>query len=144
MSQVENALDKSEEAKDDLQAVLIDFGQAVERNHPSALDLLKRDLALVNAFFTKQDIVTLSEDASMEFVVEDTEDDEDEDEDEDDVLESVEEEESSMIKESENEILAETTEDVEKEEWRHNISGWDDNVYMLRLESMLSELNASR
>ena len=144
MSQVENALDKSEEAKDDLQAVLIDFGQAVERNHPSALDLLKRDLVLVNAFFTKQDIVTLSEDASMEFVVEDTEDDEDEDEDEDDVLESVEEEESSMIKESENEILAETTEDVEKEEWRHNISGWDDNVYMLRLESMLSELNASR
>jgi len=140
MSQVENALDKSEEAKDDLQAVLIDFGQAVERNHPSAMDLLKRDLALVNAFFTKQDIVTLSEDASMEFVVEETE----EDEDEDDVLEAVEEEESRLIKQSETEILAETTEDVEKEEWRHNISGWDDNVYMLRLESMLAELNAFR
>jgi len=137
MSQVENALDKSEEAKDDLQAVLIDFGQAVERNHPSAMDLLKRDLALVNAFFTKKDIVTLSEDASMEFVVEEIE------EVEDDVLESVEEEGKSLIEESEKECLAET-EDVEKEDWRHNISGWDDNLNMQRLESMLAELTASR
>jgi len=128
MSQVENAMDKSVEAKDDLQVVLIDFGQAVERNHRSALDLLKRDLSLVNAFFAKQDIVTLSADASFEFIVENML------ESEEDNLEVIEEEESSLIKQAEKRIES----DDEKEVWRHGIKGWDDTIDLERLESMLT------
>eukprot|EP00979_Chaetoceros_neogracilis_P008128 scaffold1795_cov236-Chaetoceros_neogracile.AAC.7 len=133
MSQVENAMDKSDQAKNDLQVVLIDFGQAVERNHCSALDLLRRDLSLVNAFFAKQDIVTLTADASFEFIVEEMV------EIEDDTLDAVEEEENGVIKQSETFLKS----DEEKEVWRHDIEGWDDAVDLERLERMLRELKAS-
>lgn len=66
--QVENSIDKSEDAKKDLQVVLIDFGQAVERNHPSAINLLKRDLQILNAFFLKQEITILDQKESEDFV----------------------------------------------------------------------------
>jgi serine/threonine-protein kinase RIO1 len=69
MSQVENALDNSTEAKDSLQIVLIDFGQAVEIRHPSAGELLLRDLKMVKAFFDKQDVTTLSVEESERFVL---------------------------------------------------------------------------
>jgi serine/threonine-protein kinase RIO1 len=69
MSQVENALDKREEAKEDLQIVLIDFGQAVERRHPQAGELLLRDLTMIKSFFDKQGITTLSIDDSEHFVL---------------------------------------------------------------------------
>ena len=69
MSQVENALDKSEDAKDTFQIVLIDFGQAVEIRHPSADDLLRRDLTMTKAFYDKQGIRTLSLEESEEFVL---------------------------------------------------------------------------
>merc|ERR1711971_1119208 len=51
MSQVENAFETSDELKDSIQIVLIDFGQAVEIKHPSAREFLRRDLTMVQAFF---------------------------------------------------------------------------------------------
>jgi len=75
MSQVQNAFDKDEEAKDSLQIVLIDFGQAVEIRHPSAGDLLRRDLTIVKSFFHNQGIKTLSLKDSEQFVLKDIEND---------------------------------------------------------------------
>jgi len=137
MSQVENALDKSEEAKDDLQIALIDFGQAVERNHPSAMDLLKRDLSLVNSFFEKQDIVILPPDQCLEFILEKLE--------QEGQGEEEEENEKKVENYSENNKVEHQTEDDEesvesKEEWRHSIKGWDDMKDMEKLERMLAEI----
>jgi serine/threonine-protein kinase RIO1 len=125
MSQVENAMNKSEEAKDDLQIVLIDFGQAVELKHPDAMDLLKRDLSMVNAFFKKQDMKTLTEDESLNFVIEDfipSEEEEEKDEEAD-----------SQNKKMDDYALGEG----ENEVWRHSIPGWSDVKDMERLEDML-------
>lgn len=48
---------------EDLQIVLIDFGQAVDTRHPEATLLLERDLNRVLTFFTMQgiDVPTLDE-----------------------------------------------------------------------------------
>lgn len=73
-SQVENSYfgkDEDESGENDsnlLQIVVIDFGQAVERNHPSSSELLKRDLKIITEFFLKQDIATLTIDECEEFV----------------------------------------------------------------------------
>lgn len=139
MSQVENAMDKSEEAKDDLQIVLIDFGQAVERNHPSALDLLERDLSLVNSFFDKQGIKTLPSDQCLDFVLEKLEH-QDEEEQEEETYKVV--NDSSKV----DEVACPTNDDQEstesKEEWRHNIKGWDDVKDMEKLERMLAKIQS--
>lgn len=132
MLQVENAMDKSEESKNDLQIVLIDFGQAVERNHPSALDLLKRDLSLVNSFFEKQAVTTVPPDECLEFVLEEMEpqeDDEDEEKD-DDVKDAC-----PSMKDNQESVES-------KDEWRHNIKGWDDAKDMEKLERMLAEIQS--
>lgn len=127
MSQVENAMNKSEEAKDDLQIVLIDFGQAVELKHPDAMDLLKRDLSMVNAFFKKQDMKTLTEDESLNFVIED-------------FIPSEEEEEKDEEADSQNMKMDDyALGEGENEVWRHSIPGWSDVKDMERLEDMLKE-----
>jgi hypothetical protein len=54
--------------EDELQAVLIDFGQAVEINHPMAMELLERDLEQIRTFFEKQGIKTLGPQMAAEFV----------------------------------------------------------------------------
>lgn len=48
---------------EDLQIVLIDFGQAVDTRHPEATLLLERDLDRILTFFTMQgiDVPTLDE-----------------------------------------------------------------------------------
>ena len=69
MQFVENALDKSDEAKDSLQIVLIDFAQSIEVKHPSSKELLIRDLSMVRTFFNKQGIVTLNLDDSEHFIM---------------------------------------------------------------------------
>lgn len=48
---------------EDLQIVLIDFGQAVDTRHPESTLLLERDLNRVLTFFTMQgiDVPTLDE-----------------------------------------------------------------------------------
>jgi serine/threonine protein kinase len=53
---------------DELQAVLIDFGQAVDWRHPTAMQLLERDLAKVRDFFIKKGVKTLALNLALEFV----------------------------------------------------------------------------
>ena len=54
---------------DDFQAVLIDFGQAVDWRHPSAMDLLDRDLAKVREFFLRMGVKTLALNMAVDFVI---------------------------------------------------------------------------
>jgi len=54
----------------ELQAVLIDFGQAVDTRHPSALELLERDLDHVSSFFSRQGVQTISKDEVMASLLE--------------------------------------------------------------------------
>ena len=63
---------------DELQAVLIDFGQAVDWRHPSAMDLLNRDLSKVREFFIKNGVKTLALHLALEFVTAPEPDHEDE------------------------------------------------------------------
>lgn len=63
---------------DELQAVLIDFGQAVDWRHPSAMDLLNRDLSKVRDFFMKKGVKTLTLHLALEFVTAPEPDQEDE------------------------------------------------------------------
>jgi len=61
---------KTIESKDDLQAALIDFGQAVEVRHPKAEELLRRDLTRVREFFVKQGVkTTMTIEDALQFVV---------------------------------------------------------------------------
>ena len=136
MSQVENAMDKSEEAKDSLQIVLIDFGQAVERKHPSASNLLKRDITHVNSFFLKQEIVTLGDDECTGFITEDityqTEGDSEDVSENDGKKASDDGHDSDSIEIDEADDQR-TSDDV----WRHSIPGWDDEKDLERFEAMV-------
>lgn len=53
----------------DLEIVIIDLGQAVERQHPAAKELLVRDLAMVRAFFIRQGVHVLSESDALDFII---------------------------------------------------------------------------
>ncbi|KAI2505755.1 RIO1 family [Fragilaria crotonensis] len=64
---------KSEDASmtddgEQFQAVLIDFVQSVDVNHPQAAELLERDLEHIRAFFFKKGIKTLGRHMAIEFV----------------------------------------------------------------------------
>eukprot|EP00986_Skeletonema_menzelii_P001060 scaffold284_cov133-Skeletonema_menzelii.AAC.21 len=65
-------LSSSERTRDDndLQVVLIDFGQAVDIGHLNANQFLRRDISTVTHFFANQGITTLAETSALEFVVE--------------------------------------------------------------------------
>jgi serine/threonine-protein kinase RIO1 len=54
---------------EDLQIVLIDFGQAIDTRHPDATLLLERDLNRILTFFTMQGIDVPTLDEAMELVV---------------------------------------------------------------------------
>lgn len=69
--QVDNPISSVEDAANDLQAVLIDFGQSVDLRHPEAMNLLRRDLDRVRAFFSNQGVKTLGLEDAIEFVVDD-------------------------------------------------------------------------
>ena len=140
MSQVENAMDKSEEAKDSLQVVLIDFGQAVERNHPAALDLLRRDLSIVRSFFAKKDIVALSDEECEKFIVREVEIEEEDDEEDDDDQDPELIDEESASEEGNNDNVDDDENDGAPEEWRHSIKGWDEAKDLDWLESRLDQL----
>ena len=47
---------------------VIDVSQAVELDHPMALDFLRRDLSIMNDFFQKKNLHTLSVKETYEFV----------------------------------------------------------------------------
>jgi RIO-like serine/threonine protein kinase len=68
-SLVENHASGVEDCKE-LQAVLIDFGQAVDIGHPSAVDLLKRDLDHVLSFFSRKGVRTMSKDEALALLLE--------------------------------------------------------------------------
>jgi serine/threonine-protein kinase RIO1 len=53
----------------DLQAVLIDFGQAVDTRHPDAVILLQHDLDRVKSFFAKQGVETMGSVEALAYVV---------------------------------------------------------------------------
>jgi serine/threonine-protein kinase RIO1 len=57
----------------DLQPVLIDFGQAVDLRHPEARPLLERDLDRVIAFFKRQGVETMRISDAVSFVVNEAE-----------------------------------------------------------------------
>jgi len=70
---VDNRAADIENEKEEVQAVLIDFGQAVDPRHPEADTFLKRDLDRVLAFFQRQGIKTTSVEDAMTFVLKDDE-----------------------------------------------------------------------
>eukprot|EP00339_Tiarina_fusa_P027216 CAMPEP_0116999418 /NCGR_PEP_ID=MMETSP0472-20121206/2124_1 /TAXON_ID=693140 ORGANISM="Tiarina fusus, Strain LIS" /NCGR_SAMPLE_ID=MMETSP0472 /ASSEMBLY_ACC=CAM_ASM_000603 /LENGTH=320 /DNA_ID=CAMNT_0004698819 /DNA_START=97 /DNA_END=1059 /DNA_ORIENTATION=- len=74
--QVENPISSVEDIVNELQAVFIDFGQAVDIRHPDATALLLRDLDRVRSFFVSKGVETLSVEESHELVTEDLVDDE--------------------------------------------------------------------
>ena len=53
---------------ENFQAVLIDFVQSVDTNHPQAAELLDRDLEQIRAFFFEKGIKTLGRKMAIEFV----------------------------------------------------------------------------
>ncbi len=60
--------DRSSE-DESLQVVMIDFGQAVERGHPAAKELLQRDLSTMRDFFARQGIKVLPNELAEDFVL---------------------------------------------------------------------------
>jgi RIO kinase 1 len=66
---VENKDSSIEDEQIEVQAVLIDFGQAVVKQHPEALNLLRRDLEMVRSFFLRQGIQVMDEDQALAFVL---------------------------------------------------------------------------
>ena len=67
--QVDNTISSVKDPANDLQAVLIDFGQSVDLGHPEAMDLLLQDLARVRSFFMKKGVKTLGLEDAVAFVV---------------------------------------------------------------------------
>lgn len=51
----------SDNDADELQIILIDFGQAVDSKHPGALELLERDIQRVNKFFNARGVEVFSD-----------------------------------------------------------------------------------
>lgn len=71
VSQVDNRIASDGESSpksDDLQIVLIDFGQAVDVRHPQSNDLLLRDATRVREFFHNQETKVLSVDEMLTFI----------------------------------------------------------------------------
>ena len=115
----------------ELEIVLIDLGQSVERQHPSARELLVRDLSMVRAFFVRQDIHVLSDDDALDFILKpfdggDSADDDEEEEDD----------------QGEDENNNSSDEDISQKEegWRFDIDGWDDAA---NLETLMEKLKAT-
>ena len=89
--------EKRTEDDEALEVVMIDFGQAVSTDHPSAAAWLKRDLSTVRDFFIRQGITTLSNEEAEAFVTDPHE-----------------------------EAEANEAETNLRNNWRHTKRGWDD------------------
>lgn len=70
--QVDHPTSPADDLENDLQTVLIDFGQAVDVRHPEAMNFLRRDLDRVRSFFMKQGVETLSIEDALQFVQHET------------------------------------------------------------------------
>lgn len=66
---VENFSRIGNSSGEELQAVLIDFGQAVDTQHPDAMALLQRDLDRILLFFCRQGVETMSNVDALAFVL---------------------------------------------------------------------------
>ena len=128
--------DRSEEDDgSELEIVLIDLGQAVERQHPSARELLVRDLSMVRAFFVRQGIHVLSEDDALDFILKPF----DEGDSADDGKEV---DEGSEEGDTYDDADDDEDDDLPKEEgWRFDIPGWEDAA---NLEKLLEKLEATK
>ena len=116
----------------ELEIVLIDLGQSVERQHPSARELLVRDLSMVRAFFVRQGIHVLSDDDAMDFILKpfgggDSTDDDEEEEDD-------------QGEDKNNDSSDEDIKSQKEEGWRFDIPGWDDAT---NLETLMEKLKAT-
>jgi RIO kinase 1 len=67
-SLVENKADGVEGNLDELQAVLIDFGQAVDIRHPEASDVLERDVERVQTLFKRVEVEVMDMQECIGFV----------------------------------------------------------------------------
>lgn len=56
-------------SSEQLQAVLIDFGQAVDTRHPSALFFLERDLEHILSFFARKGVDTMSKEEALALIL---------------------------------------------------------------------------
>mmetsp|Transcript_13376 Transcript_13376/g.20813 ORF Transcript_13376/g.20813 Transcript_13376/m.20813 type:complete len:818 (-) Transcript_13376:36-2489(-) len=114
--------DERTSGDEDLQVVLIDFGQAVDIGHPNADEFLQRDISTVTQFFANQGITTLTATNAKQFVVETSCSDAEEliDDNDDDYEEEVEEEGSKKTS-----------------NWRNIAATWDENS---DLEALLARL----
>ena len=65
---IEVNLERDSKEYDADQAILIDFGQTVDSQHPDATDLLRSDLQNLRHFFIKQGVRTPSVDDTMKYV----------------------------------------------------------------------------
>ena len=128
--------DRSEEDDgSELEIVLIDLGQAVERQHPSARELLVRDLSMVRAFFVRQGIHVLSEDDALDFILKPF----DEGDSADDGKEVGE---GSEEGDTNDDAADDEDDDLPEEEgWRFDILGWEDAA---NLEKLLEKLEATK
>lgn len=66
-SLVENRAEGTED--NELQPVLIDFGQAVDIRHPEALGLLERDMERVQSFFSRVGVEALKKEVALSSVL---------------------------------------------------------------------------
>lgn len=128
---------KDEPNVEGLEIVLIDFGQAVEHQHPSAKSLLERDLSMVRRFFVKQSISVLSDTDAMKFILDPCQNERGEDE-----LKDSEDDEEEEEKEEEKGCMCQNEED--EKAWRYTIPGWDDVANFERIESMMPKSNVQK
>ncbi len=123
---------QGDSGSEELQIVLIDFGQAVERNHPSAIKYLRRDLSLIRSFFSKQYITTLTDEECEEFIVKEPVVKEDE-------LTEADDDDTSANADDDNDEASQER----VSEWRHDIKGWDVEKDLAWLEERLAHLKKS-
>mmetsp|Transcript_29628 Transcript_29628/g.62919 ORF Transcript_29628/g.62919 Transcript_29628/m.62919 type:complete len:949 (+) Transcript_29628:112-2958(+) len=106
-----------------LQVVMIDFGQAVERGHPAAKELLQRDLSTMRDFFVRQGIKVLSNELAEDFV-----------------LAPIQDIESNLEQTTEKEKCYNNNIDDQGSIWRHAVPGWNDEKDMELLLKKLMTL----
>lgn len=109
---------------EDLQVVLIDFGQAVDIKHPQGSYLLERDLSTVTQFFANQGITTLTATNAEEFVVGTSRSDT-----------------GGLGNNTEHDYEGEEEGAKKTSNWRNIAAGWDENSDM---EALMSRLKSSK
>lgn len=144
---------EKESGDDDLEIVLIDLGQAVERQHPSSKELLMRDLAMVRAFFIKQGIHVLNEKDALDFVTapceygksgEDLEAAEDSENGDNEYATIGNSNKDASAHECNNDAFADGDTGDDQSDWRFAIPGWDDAADLERLKERLKATNVAK